>query len=442
MLQKSFGNAFLEKRNKKIIFLIYLLSLVVGLLFVFTKPLPYLTGGDTEYIIYARNLLKGKGFSQNVSAPYYPDVYRTPGYSLFLCLIYVIFGLNNHIVMLIQVVLNASICVFIFYLARRYFSLRFSYIAGILIAIYPFTAVFVQVIYSEILCIFLFTLGIFLFEKGRETKNRLFFAFSGFAMGYCLLVRPGTALMFLFMGIVYLLVSGHRAVWKHLLVFNLCVILIWLPWVVRNYIVSGEFIPLTIEAKEELFWASGSVGKYFENRMDNPKFLSQLEEVEYKVASSGLTGLQKKMKQEDLYLSYAIKNIKDNPFLYLFSSLKRIPRMWVSILVPDDISRSYGFLILSGNKVIFSIIKYSMIVYLILGIYGIWITKRIWRKCIFLLLPLIYFSLTHMFILAEARFTLPARPFLLIFTAIGLLGLFKKIFPDININIYHDNSTN
>ena len=422
--------------NKKILGAIFLLSLLVGLSFIFTKPLSYLIDGDTEYVIYARNLINGNGFSLDLRPPYHSDVYRVPGYSFFLSLIYSIFGINNLAVMLIQVFLNASVCVLIFYLARRYFSVKLAYFASFLVAVYPFTAIFVHVIYSEVLCIFLFTLGIFLFEKGRESKNLLIFALSGIVMGCCLLVRPGTALMFLFMDAGYLLVENFKAIRKHLLVFNLCVILIWLPWIARNYLVSGEFIPLTIEAKEELFWASGSVGKYFENRMDNPKFISQLEEATYKVESSGLAGLQKKMKQESLYLGYAIKNIKDNPFLYLFSSIKRIPRMWISVLVPGDISRSYGFKILGGNREIFNAIRYFMAACLILAVYGLWIVRHKWKECIFLILPIIYFPFTHMFLLAEARFTLPARPYLLIFAVIGLLSFIKKIYPKLNIPIY------
>jgi hypothetical protein len=296
-----------------------------------------------------------------------------------------------------------------------------------MVALYPFSTVFVHVFSAEILCIFLFTLGIFLFEKGRESKRLLYFLLSGLTMGYCLLVRPGTALMFFFMSIAYLLVENFQAIWKHLLVFNLCVILIWIPWMVRNYRVSGELIPLTIEAKEELFWASGSIGKYFEDRTDNPKFKSQFEEIHRKLRESGLVGLKKELEEENLYLKYAIENIKDNPFLYLFSSLKRIPRMWISVLISDDTARSYGYRILGGKQSIFDFIKYFTVACLLLAIYGIWITRYRWKQLIFLFLPLIYFSLTHMFLLAEARFTLPARPYLLIFTVVGLSGLLKYV---------------
>lgn len=415
----------MEKMNKKIISCIFLLSLIIGIYFVVARPLLYLRG-DTEYVIYARNILDGHGFTLDTKAPYHLDVYRVPGYSLFLALIYSIFGINNLAVMLIQAFLNASVCILIFFITRRYLSLKTSYLISFLVAVYPFSAVFVHVMYSEVLCIFLFTLGLFLFEKGRESKRILFFALSGLTMGCCLLVRPGTALMFLFMDIAYLLVANFRAIRRNLLIFNLCVILVWLPWIVRNYTVTHKFIPLTIEVKEELFWASASTGKYFENRMHNPKFIAQFEEIARKLEASKLTGLQKRMKEEDLYLEYAIKNIKDNPFLYLFSSIRRIPRMWVTVLVPDDISGNYGFLILGGNQIIFYIITYFKLSCLILAIYGMWIIRRRWREYIFLLLPIIYFSLTHMFLLAEARFTLPARPFLLIFSAIGLLGLFTK----------------
>lgn len=414
----------LEKPNKKILLLIYLLSVSIGLLFVIIKPIAYIN--NTEYEGYARNILSGNGFSGETQSPYYPDVYRTHGYSLFLAAIYLVFGINNFAVVLIQVLLNAAVCLFVFYIAKRYFSVKFSYIISIAVAIYPFTAMWVHVTYAETLCIFLFSLGLFLFENGREANKRIFFFLSGIAYGYCLLVRPGTALMPVFLTISYLLVSNFKKIWMSLIIFNLGVFLIWSPWIIRNYEVTKRFIPLTIEGSEIIYWATGAIGEYSENRLDNPKFANQMREIGQKLENSGLIGMQKKIKEEDLYLEYAIKNIKDNPFLYLWASIKRIPRMWISKPVSNNTGQSYGYKILGGNQFIFDLTKYFMIFYSLLAVYGIWIVRHKAKIYIFLLLPIVYFCLTNMFMYAEARYTLPGRPFVLIFSIIGLFGILKK----------------
>lgn len=402
------------------------------------RPLPY--GFKTDYHYYAQNILSGKGFSYSDAGVDYLDVYRVPGYSLFLALVYKIFGNHYFPVMLIQVFLNAAVCVFIFYITKRYFSLKFSYAISFAVAIYPFTAVFVPTIYAETLCIFLFSLGLFLFEKARASENLLLFSFSGITFGYCLLVRPGTALFPFFITIAYLFVANLRKIWKYLLVFNFCVVLIWAPWVVRNYLVTGKFIPLTIEGNEMLFWSTGAIGKYFETRMSNPKFIGELVEVKQKLDASGLSGLQKTIEYEAFFFEYAVKNIKDNPFLYLFATIRRIPRMWISSPVADDVSHNYGYEIMKSRRVerriLFSLIKYFLTGCLILAVYGIWLLRRRWREFIFLLLPIIYFSLTHMFLLAEARYTLPARPYLIVFTIIGVVAIVKKFFPRLNITIF------
>lgn len=404
----------------------------MGFVFILIKPLPYTF--VTEYEVYARNILSGNGYSLSETAPHYPDIYRMPGYSLFLCLIYKIFGINRFAVMLVQVFLNAAVCVLIFYITRRYFSLRFAYLVSFMVAIYPFTAIFALLLYSELLCVFLFTLGIFLFEKGRDSKKILFFSLCGITFGCCLLVRPGTALFPLFITIAYLFVENLRRTWKHLLIFNFCVVLVWAPWVVRNYALTGKFIPLAIEGKEVLYVATVSTGKYFENRMDNPKLINQSKEINKMLEASGLTGLQKDMKEKNIFLEYAIKNIKDNPFGYVLNSLRRIPRMWISMLVGNDRTRSYGFRILGGKQILLDIVKYFMIANLLFAIYGIWILRYRLKRYIFLLLPLIYFSLTHMFLISEARVTMPARPYLIIFALLGLLDILKKVCKRLNIH--------
>lgn len=409
----------------KILFIIFIVATCIGFVFIFTKPLSYYTF-STEYDLYARNMLAGRGFTSDAEATYTPDVYRVPGYSLFLCLMYKIFGINYFFVMMVQVFLNSSVCIFIFYITRRYFNLRFAYLVSFTVAIYPFTTIFVQVIYSEILCIFLFSLGIFLFERGRESEKILFFILSGIVFGYCLLVRPGTALFSLFLTGAYFAIADIKKIWRHLLVFNFCVMLVWSPWIIRNYRVSGRFIPLTIEGKEMVYWATGAIGKYFENRMDNPKFVNQMKDIHKKLEDSKLIGMNKKIMEEDLYFEYAIKNVRDNPISYLFAVIKRIPRMWISKIYSDDTGRSYGYEIFGGKQILFDLVKYFTMSNLLLAVYGIWAVRHNLKKYIFLMLPIIYFSLTHAFLLAEARFTLPARPFLLIFALIGFLNLLEN----------------
>lgn len=426
MLHRKTENVCIEKADKRVIVALYLISFLIGVSFIVTKPLPYLSGGDTEYSIYARNIMNGNGFSHDVQPPYHPSVYRVPGYSIFLSLIYTLFGFNNLAVMLLQALLNAGVCVLIFYLARRYFSLKFSYLASALVAVYPFTAVFVHVIYSEILCIFLFTLGIFLFEKGRESGKALFFALSGLTLGYCLLVRPGTAFFPLFITGAYILVESLKKAWRHLLVFNLCVMLVWAPWIVRNYLVSGKVIPLTIESSEVFYWGSASIGKYSEDRISNRKFLKQMEEIQSKLDNNGLTGLKRNLEEKKLYSQYAIKNIKENPFIYLITCVKRIPRIWISSLVSGNITQSYGYMIFGGKQAMLDLMKYLTMACFLLAIYGIWVSRSILKRLIFLLLPIIYFSITHIFFHPEARYTLPARPYLLIFAAIGLAKIIKN----------------
>ncbi len=414
----------MQERNNKILIVIFLISFCIGIFFIIFNPMPY--GDQSDYDIHARNLLNGNGISLATQPPYFPDVYRVPGMGIFLYLIYSVFGVNYTAVKIIQAALNALVPIFIYYLCKRTFNDTFAYIAAFAVALYPFTTLFVPVISSETLCIFLFCLGLFLFEKGRESNKKIFFFLAGITYGYCLLVRPGTALMPLFLTIGYLLVSDFKKIWRFLLVFNISVFIIWAPWIIRNHTITNKFIPLTVEGNEMFYWATGSIGKYFDNRMYNPKFKQQLANIDEELKASKLEGMERVIKEEELYLKFSIQNIKDEPVKYIISTIARIPRMWVSI-VNNDEGRGYGYKVHGGTQNIFNMVKYFMIFNLILGVYGIWVWRHNWRETIFLAIPIFYFSLTHMLILTEARFTLPGRPFLIIFTLIGLIDIVGKI---------------
>lgn len=412
--------------NKNILFTFFLLTLGLGLLFIRFNPMPY--SEITEYDVIARNLIAGNGYSQEESPPYSPDMWRSPGYVIFLYIVYKIFGLYYLPVKIIQAVLYAFVPLMIFYLSNRLFGKKIAYISSFCMAVYPLSLVFVPVLWAEILAVFTMVLGIFFIEKSKETDKKYFLFFSGLVIGYSLLVRPNMAILPLFISTAYLISEGLKKSWKKIVIFNFAVILIWSPWIVRNYIVTKSFIPLTTEGSEMLYWASVEKGEYFENFWKNSKMQKQYLNVQHEMSKYKPMGSQWREARARLFLRYAIDNIKEEPLMYAISAFRRIPRMWISDLKPSGYyGKQHDFVFFGGKKALYALVKYFTILCLLLGAYGLWRVRRKWKQEIFLIVPIFYYIPTHMFIHVEARYTLPARPFLTIFGVIGALSILERL---------------
>ena len=138
---------------------------------------------------------------------------------------------------------------------------------------------------------------------------------------------------------------------------------------------TDQFIPLTIESNEIIFWATGSIGEFSENRESNPKFITQFNEIHEIANKSSLVGNEKLIYIQNLYLKYALKNIKQNPFSWIINSFKKIPRIWISKTVASDKFQSYGYKYLGGEdyfstdfkEIIFKFIKYILSISFILA---------------------------------------------------------------------------
>ena len=139
-------------------------------------------------------------------------------------------------------------------------------------------------------------------------------------------------------------------------------------------------------------------------------------------------GSQWRKVRADLFLKYAIDNIKEEPLKYVISTFRRIPRMWISDLKPSGYyGKQHDFVFFGGKKALYALAKHFTILCLLLGAHGLWCIRRKWKQAVFLMAPIFYYIPTHMFIHVEARYTLPARPFLTIFGVIGVISIFDYL---------------
>ncbi|MDP2923755.1 MAG: glycosyltransferase family 39 protein [Candidatus Omnitrophota bacterium] len=165
--------------------------------------------------------------------------------------------------------------------------------------------------------------------------------------------------------------------------------------------------------------------KYFINsklRNVNSKWQ---EGVKYKIIDLGidrgnLSGLNRQSLWRKLFIFYVKDHIKD----YSIAVLKKMFRMWITV-GSKDVGVSYPPP--GGRYYLFTLAKFFSLSIFLLCVAGVFILRNRLKEIIFILVPIIYFPLTHSWYMVNARHTLPANPFVLIFVGVSIYSFAKLL---------------
>jgi len=188
-----------------------------------------------------------------------PGAQVTPGYPIFLMLIYRLANLMHHSAqhqvqlhdaLLAQVVLStASICL-VYLLARRILSPIFSLIAMFLWTIYPPAIWSTGLLLTETLYVFFLLCFLCSFTIAMEKKTRRWWFLAGLSLGLTGIVRP-TVFPLLLAALIYLLwtwkerkfqLSAAKPLFFDYLAHAVGFVLILFPWWIRNLLVLHRVI--------------------------------------------------------------------------------------------------------------------------------------------------------------------------------------------------------
>ena len=422
-----------------------LILVVLALLLRITFALPVVIDPDRSvepipdargYLLIAKNLLNGHGFSMSESHPYEPDYLRTPLYPLFIATIRKIFGQNPCYVVIIQIIISAfTPLIFLRSLKIIGFEENLSLIAAYLVAVSPLLSFLTALLLTE-------TLFIALLFGSLACKKPLV---RGLIMGMVALVRP----IAIFGPI--LLAPFHKLKELPKLVCGFVIVIT--PWVARNILTSGKAKLSTIDDVHLLFYHAAPVIAEAEGR--------DLYEVQDSL--SNLATKEAEDHGEPLFAVYrrvAIRSILSRPHRYLklliIGSLANLIPFplghWTSYVtgqgteelgirkalveeIAITISRlqiykafrllwdqRLRFLGLSGmiGLILLSSIELTFI---LLAIAGIFILKK--RRPILLLWILYFLLLPGPY--GHPRLRAPVEPLILIFTTATILFFLQKV---------------
>lgn len=207
----------------------------------------------THELVLARNIASSTSWIRTAYSP------QAPGYHVVLALLDLIALRQIWLLTFLHASLGALAVVFLYLIARRLVGNKMGLVAGLWMAISVHQVHFSVVFHRDILVVLLLVILLFLllppFRKMR------FSILSGVTCAALIHVDPQFILLLPVFLVTIMFKSRSRLLnVQYLFLFIATLIVITVPWAIRNNIVYGAPVPVALEAQRYLFPAGGSGG--------------------------------------------------------------------------------------------------------------------------------------------------------------------------------------
>ena len=226
---------------------LHVLACLFFLHFAWPDQANLLTPDSMAYDRLAVNLIANQVFSLEHGPPFIPYTFRTPVYPLFLVGLYVVFGHNPVVPVLVQILFNLCTLQILFATGRLLLGQPQAYWGCVVLAVSGVFVLHTRYILTESLSAFLLAPVVYaLAWISRSGEGDTLFglrrlgliAVIGALLGVLTLCRPGSFYLAILLAPV-VLVQGGRAVLgrrvQAVAVAGLCFVLVLSPWLARNY---------------------------------------------------------------------------------------------------------------------------------------------------------------------------------------------------------------
>lgn len=312
MTKEGVSVRFLQSRNILIGCLILASILKVVCILNFSpKPI----SDCKAYFNMAVEIAQGNGYKRYGKL----TAYRPVGYPALLGLLFSIFGTSLLAPKLFNVLFSVWTLYFVYHVSEDLFKSKpIATINVLILSFYPQYIYHMTLLFSETFHLFLVMLGIYLLVKKRSS---IFLKIaSGIVFGLACLVKPNT----FFVPVLFLLpdifinknkyrANKYSQIFKIIIIVYFAIVVIILPWIIRNYMIFKQFSLISTNGGANLFIGNNphSTGKYIWNegmterinnyyskyRKDNRSSFRDLNEIE----------------RDSLFWEYSINYILHNP---------------------------------------------------------------------------------------------------------------------------------
>jgi tetratricopeptide (TPR) repeat protein len=403
--------------------------------------------------------------------------FRAPLYPYFLGLMYKLFGANQMVARIIQAIIGSAGCGLVYLLARQLLkpqapglkpqggptvgshrSDAVPRVAGFVMAAYPLAIWYDGELLLEGLLTFLLVLGFVLLYRSRDTDRQWWLP--GIAFGLAAITRPNV-LAFLALLPVWLFVEygtksrgaragrdGHRrtesglksgagtpepattrtlrTVWARLaLVWGAAAVVI-LPVTIRNYVVSGQFVPIAWQAGTNFYIGNSAESDGVTAILPGtrPTWWGGYDDVK-RLAEEAAGHPLKGAEIDRYWLGRGLEFWSRQPGNALGLLLRKTFLWFAGQEVSNDRDlyavKRYSFI----NYLFFNskLLKFPFGLLLPLALAGAWLGRSQWRRFLPLYLFVGAYSLSFIVFFVTSRYRTSIVPFLAILGGMGLIGL-------------------
>lgn len=427
-------------KNKALLFIMSI-SFFIGLM-VFNIDLAPTEHFDDRYDSYqyhllAKNLSEKGILSLDTVEPFNPSARRVPGYPVFLSIFYKIAGPDVTIVKFAQVLFGPCICLLIFLIGKDYFlnekiGLFAAFFTSISPAFYKINNhLFVEGLFS------LFLIASVYFTCLWFNKKKVQYSIgTGILWGGAGLIKPEAILLCLVVlpSILFYYTDKKKTLF-HSVIAIFMVLLIILPWVYRNYSVTGKICLISGSGKTGE--GKGMLRSYRIRAEQNPKILFRPERFKYLY---GQNWKEAQKQYQAIKHINTVKNPEQSDIMYFLTNpkilLKYSAVKFITLYKPTSWSDTYGlpedFSNYFKHSQFFKIaVKSGLLIFdfaiLVFGGLGVvFLFSRGNRKLLFISTPVIYFTFVYTILHGVNRYRIPFLPLLILLGTWWLFMYFPK----------------
>ncbi len=416
------GDEFLSVSTRTVVTVFLLLLILKALVaFVLIPTLTNVLGENyhsssfpDNYDLMADNLVNGHGY--RVFADTSETMLRSPGFVLVLAGIFGLFGKSLLAVQIVQYLMSAVTAAIVYLISQRLFGVKpVSLLAVFLFLFHPISMLSDTRAGTDTTLALCLTATIWLLLRAIDSQRWWDFVLSGLALGYTMLVKATVALIFPAV-FLFLVCSPlmRRPFWMTFRQFSLAAItaaLVMTPWVIRNFEISGQFVPTMTDSGLAIFQGEEAI-RNAGNGKDSKDLLNDAAEEQLRIGHE--MGLR---MRDDFFPQFY--RVQDE--ISFYNELAR--RGWTqyrehpALLARAIVHNSWAFW-LQGRTHKATLINIVVILpFVFIFLCGAVAAVRSERRSWILVISVVMFALPHLVIIAIARHSSTVVPLMCVLAA-------------------------
>lgn len=364
-----------------------------------------------------------------------PTAIRPPLYPIFLATVYHLTGVNSYnAVRIIQIFFTFITAWILYLLCRRVIGEKETWLAVGFFLFYPSLVIYNFFILSEILFNLFFVASILFIYLALYENKTWHFLCIGIFIGLASLTRSITYPMMPLLAVFLLFTASGKIVsrLKNITIMLFFFALVLSPWVVRNYNLYGQFIPVD---------TMGGLNLYMGNYEYTPmhRAWSAVEVSGEKAWYAGkeiVLGSMNEAQKQKWCIQKGVEFIISHPVLTVQRSIIKAANFWGierSIIAGVSGQRSDTIEVLTPPLIKYPLSAGIVVAYasvMLLGVFGL-LWKNLQEPDKFNLVItgiILYFTAMHALVFGHSRYHLPLVPLLAIYGVYGVTTIRRHWF--------------